>query len=110
MFRPRNHGRAASYWPWTYLRKGSVEGLPGPGSQNLAYTTLALPKETPIGDGNANASQWWFQRPLDFASHLVGVNGLGGLQVQDQFGGGGPLTVTQPVTQNTGATVTYYPG
>lgn len=111
MFRER-HGNAASYWPWTYARNSQVTGrLPGPGSGNLVYTTLGLPFETPIGDGNANLSQWIFQMSVEWAPHLVGLQGLGGLQNQHQYSSGGPLVVTQPTSNNqSGTTTVYYPG
>lgn len=105
------HGAAPSFWPWTYLRRSSVQGLPGPGSENLSYTTLAIPKETPIGPGVANHRVWWFQMAEDYVPHLTGVQGLGGLQNQYAFTSGGPLTVTQPTTQNAGTTINInYPG
>lgn len=62
-------------FPWKYTRRE----LPGPGSENIAYETLALPFFTPIGPGISNASQLYNNTGAGFISHVIGINGLGGL-------------------------------
>ena len=53
--------------------------LPGPGAENLAFLTLALPEFTPIGPGNANRFQLLNLQPVTYIPHLIGVQGIGGL-------------------------------
>ena len=85
-------GQLLAAWrsfPWTYARKG----VPGPGSQNIAYETLALNPYTPIGAGIANQKQFMFQGPQLIIPHLVGISGIGGNDT-GQFVGT-PLIVLQ---------------
>jgi hypothetical protein len=70
--------------PYFYIPKA----VPGPGSENLAFTNEGLPCFTPIGPGIANVKQFWFLTPAPSASHLIGVSGIGGL-LAEPYGGTG---------------------
>lgn len=74
-------------WPFTYLRKL----LPGPGSGNLAFQQEALPEFTPIGPGIANRMQFATMTPATYVPHVIGIQGIGGLQNGQLFGS--PLIV-----------------
>jgi hypothetical protein len=69
-------------FPWFYRRKA----LPGPGSNNIAFETLALPEFTPIGPGIANHHQFQLLTRPTLAPHMIGVQGLGGLQHGQVYG------------------------
>ena len=83
------HRFARQIFPWVY----SYRSLPGPGVENAAYLNEALPFQTPIGPGVANARQWWWQVPLAYQDHLIGVQGIGGLIHGQVYGT--PLTDVQ---------------
>jgi hypothetical protein len=76
--------------PNHYARKP----LPGPGSENIAFLTLALQRQTPIGAGNANLYQLIVEAPATYVPHVIGVQGVGGLLSGQFFGT--PLFVQQP--------------
>lgn len=69
-------------FPWLYARRS----LPGPGSGNIAFETLALPEFTPIGAGVANQQQFRTLTPATYVPHLIGVQGIGGLIPGQVFG------------------------
>ena len=77
---------------YIYARKP----LPGPGSENLAFTELLLQEQTPIGAGNANHFQLRTYTSPTYVPHVIGIQGLGGL-IQGQIFGV-PLAVQQPAT------------
>lgn len=62
-----------SIFPWLYRR----QSLPGPGSGNISFETLALPEFTPIGPGISNRHQY-LSTPQTVVPHVIGINGIGG--------------------------------
>jgi len=80
-------------FPWLYAPRP----LPEPGVENYAFLSEYLNPQTPIGAGIANRRQYWFQTPTTIVSHVIGVQGIGGL-IHGQFVGT-PLTDVQSGSQ-----------
>jgi hypothetical protein len=56
--------------------------LPGPGSKNVAFTDLILDQFSPIGNGTQIMAQPWVtQGPYLPPPHLIGLSGIGGVEV-----------------------------